>query len=77
MMEPFGLAVHASLEGSGVSGLNVLVSGCGPIGLMNIAAAKALGASKVIATDIHPLRLTAAAKMGADECINATEESVL
>ncbi|TRZ57542.1 L-threonine 3-dehydrogenase [Pseudomonas alloputida] len=76
MMEPFGLAVHASLEGSGVSGLNVLVSGCGPIGLMNIAAAKALGASKVIATDIHPLRLTAAAKMGADECINATEESV-
>ncbi len=76
MMEPFGLAVHASLEGSGVSGLNVLISGCGPIGLMNIAAAKALGANKVIATDIHPLRLSAAARMGADECINATDESV-
>lgn len=76
MMEPFGLAVHASLEGSGVSGLNVLVSGCGPIGLMNIAAAKALGANKVIATDVHPLRLTAAASMGADECINASDENV-
>jgi len=76
MMEPFGLAVHASLEGSGVSGLNVLVSGCGPIGLMNVAAAKALGASKVIATDVHPLRLSAAAQMGADFCIRADQESV-
>ncbi|WP_367890533.1 zinc-binding dehydrogenase [Geopseudomonas aromaticivorans] len=76
MMEPFGLAVHASLEGSGVSGLNVLISGCGPIGLMNVAAAKALGASKVIATDVHPLRLSAAAQLGADVCIDATDESV-
>ncbi len=76
MMEPFGLAVHASMEGSGVSGLNVLVSGCGPIGLMNIAAARALGASKVIATDVHPLRLAAAARMGADECVNAADDSV-
>jgi threonine 3-dehydrogenase len=76
MMEPFGLAVHASMEGSGVSGLNVLVSGCGPIGLMNVAAAKALGASKVIATDVHPLRLSAAEKMGADVCIRADQESV-
>nr|ART37289.1 D537 [uncultured bacterium] len=75
-MEPFGLAVHASMEGSGVSGLNVLVSGCGPIGLMNIAAARALGASKVIATDVHPLRLAAAARMGADECVNAADDSV-
>ena len=34
MLEPFGVAVHAVMEGSGVSGLNVTIAGCGPIGLM-------------------------------------------
>lgn len=73
MMEPFGIAVHASLEGSGVSGQNVVVAGCGPIGLMNIAAARALGANRVIATDVNPLRLKMALTMGADRAINAAE----
>src|SRR6266850_2046255 len=36
MQEPFGIAVHTSLEGSGVSGQSVLVNGCGPIGLMTV-----------------------------------------
>jgi len=47
-----------------------------PDRLDDVAAAKALGASKVIATDVHPLRLSAAAQMGADFCIRADQESV-
>jgi len=43
MLEPFGIGVHACLEGSGVSGQSVLINGCGPIGLMAIAVARALG----------------------------------
>lgn len=73
MLEPFGIAVHACLEGSGVSGQSVLVNGCGPIGLMTVAAARALGAATVIACDLNPLRLATAEKMGADRAVNAAD----
>lgn len=76
MMEPFGISVHATLAGSGVAGKTVLVNGCGPIGLMNIATARALGALKIIACDLNPLRLTIAAEMGADRCVNAADEDL-
>ncbi len=73
LFEPFGIAVHASLEGTGVAGLEVLITGCGPIGLMNIMAAKALGAHRIFATDINPLRLAQAEAAGATVCINAAQ----
>ncbi|MBM3486837.1 MAG: zinc-binding dehydrogenase [Alphaproteobacteria bacterium] len=76
MMEPFGIAVHASLEGSGVQGQSVLVNGCGPIGLMNVAVARALGATRVIAADLNPRRLATAHVLGADVIVNAGEQSV-
>ena len=71
MLEPFGIAVHACTAGAGVSGLSVLVNGCGPIGLMAVAAARALGAVTIIACDINPLRLRAAETMGADRAVDA------
>lgn len=70
MMEPFGIAVHACGEGTGVAGQRVLVNGCGPIGLMAVAVAKALGAHQVIAADLNPLRLSTAEALGADVCVN-------
>ncbi len=70
LFEPFGIAVHACLEGCGVAGMNVLVTGCGPIGLMSIAAAKAYGAHTIIATDVNPLRLALATQMGATQVID-------
>lgn len=76
MLEPFGIAVHACLEGSGVSGQTVLVNGCGPIGLMAVAVARALGAARVIAADLHPVRLKTAKTMGADRAVKADEEDV-
>ena len=74
MLEPFGIAVHACHAGAGVSGLSVLVNGCGPIGLMTVAVARALGALRVIACDINPLRLRAAETMGADRAVDAGSE---
>src|SRR3979490_49590 len=73
MQEPSGIVVHASLEGSGVSGQSVLVNGCGPIGLMNVATARALGASRIIACDMNPIRLATAEKMGADRAVKPEE----
>ena len=77
MLEPFGIAVHACLEGAGVSGMSVLINGCGPIGLMAVAVARVLGASQIIAADINPLRLKTAEVMGADRVIKADEEDVV
>ncbi len=77
MMEPFGIAVHASLEGSGVSGLNVLISGCGPIGLMNVAVARALGAARVIAVDVNGYRLRSAEGMGATHMIEPGRDNLV
>ncbi len=76
MLEPFGIAVHACLAGSGVAGQSVLVNGCGPIGLMTIAAARALGALTTIACDVNPLRLAAASRMGADRVANAAKRGL-
>jgi threonine 3-dehydrogenase len=76
MMEPLGIAVHACTEGTGVSGQTVLVNGCGPIGLMAVSVARALGAHRVFAVDINPIRLKAAAAAGADEVINPLEKDL-
>ena len=54
----------------------VLVNGCGPIGLMNVAAARVLGARTIIAADLNPLRLELAARLGADRTVDAARESV-
>ncbi len=70
MLEPFGIAVHACLEGSGVDSQSVLINGCGPIGLMAVAAARALGAANIIAADPNPLRRDQATKIGADDAFD-------
>jgi L-iditol 2-dehydrogenase len=57
LMEPLAVAVHAC-QRAGVSiGKSVLVCGAGPIGLVNLLTAKAMGASRVVVTDIDEGRL--------------------
>ena len=76
LYEPLGIAIHACTEGRGVEGLPVMISGCGPIGLMAVNVAKALGASRVIAVDPNPLRLKVAGELGADDLIDPTRHDV-
>ncbi|KAK2745194.1 hypothetical protein FQN55_006319 [Onygenales sp. PD_40] len=57
LMEPLGVAVHITKQGSIVPGDTVVVFGAGPVGLLCVAVARAFGASKVIAVDIQPNRL--------------------
>ena len=70
VLEPFGIAVHATLEGMGVAGLDVVINGCGPIGLMNVGVARHFGARRVIGIDPNPLRRKAALAMGADRVLD-------
>jgi threonine 3-dehydrogenase len=72
ILDPLGNAVHTVLAGA-IAGQTVLVTGCGPIGLMAIAVAKACGSSTVFATETNEHRRTMAKKMGADVVLNPTD----
>jgi threonine 3-dehydrogenase len=77
IQEPLGNAVHALLPEDDVeelAGKSVLVTGAGPIGLLAILVAKTFGAATVIATEVSPVRLELARKMGADLVLNPREE---
>jgi threonine 3-dehydrogenase len=77
IQEPLGNAVHCLLPEDSVgdfAGKSVLVTGCGPIGLLAIAAAKALGAETVVATEVNRIRADLAKKMGADAVFDPVAE---
>jgi threonine 3-dehydrogenase len=65
ILDPLGNAVHTVLAGE-VAGRSVAVVGCGPIGLMAVAVARACGASPVFALEPHVFRRELAARLGAD-----------
>jgi len=73
ILDPLGNAVHTVLAGP-IAGQTVLVTGCGPIGLMAIAVAKACGSSTVFATETNETRRAMAKKMGADVVLNPAKE---
>lgn len=64
--EPLGNAVHV-VDNAQVKDKTVLVTGLGPTGLCAVAAAKAMGAKKVIALNRGEYRRKLGKKMGADE----------
>ena len=57
LIEPLNVAVYACKRGDVRYGKTVLVCGAGPIGLLNMMVAKALGATEVVITDINSARL--------------------
>jgi threonine 3-dehydrogenase len=71
IFDPFGNAVHTALSFP-VLGEDVLVTGCGPIGLMAVAVAKHAGARFVVATDRNPFRLALAKKLGATVALDVS-----
>lgn len=68
----YGLDVLGGL----IAGQSIVITGAGPIGLLAVGVAKALGASPVILTDLVDERLDIGLKLGADHVINAGKESV-
>lgn len=75
LFEPMGAGVHG-VEKAEVMGKRVLISGCGPIGLTAVAAAKTFGAEMVIVCDIFDDKLETAKKMGADYVFNSMKVNV-
>ncbi|WP_339170739.1 2,3-butanediol dehydrogenase [Anoxybacillus sp. FSL W8-1294] len=77
LVEPTAVAVHAVRQSDLKLGDTVAVFGTGPIGLLVIQAARAAGASKIIAAEISPERQEFAKKVGADVVINPLEKDVV
>ncbi|XP_071954926.1 sorbitol dehydrogenase-like [Antedon mediterranea] len=66
LLEPLSVAVYGCERGLVGLGSTVLVCGAGPVGLLTMMTAKAMGAEKVIITDIDDHRLLFAKRLGAD-----------
>ena len=73
-----GTAMYGLTELGGlIAGESVVVTGPGPIGLLGVAVAKALGASPVILTGTRDNRLQIGRELGADHVINIRNESAV
>ena len=75
IFDPFGNAVHTSLEFN-VLGEDVLITGAGPIGVMAAAVVSHAGARNVVVTDINPYRLNLARQMGATLAVDVRTETI-
>jgi L-idonate 5-dehydrogenase len=73
MAEPLSVGLHAVRRAGPLLGKRVLVTGCGPIGSLAIAAALHAGAREVVAADIAALPLATALAMGASRAVNLAE----
>ncbi len=76
IQEPLGNAVHTMMHFP-IKDKTVAVVGCGPIGLMGVNIAKAIGAKKIIAIEVNDYRIAFAKRLGAHVVINPKTEDVI
>ncbi|MEL6587457.1 MAG: L-idonate 5-dehydrogenase [Pseudomonadota bacterium] len=70
MAEPLAVVLHAARQAGDLMGKRVLVTGCGPIGLLAVLVARQAGAVEIAATDITDFTLRMAQSVGADHTYN-------
>jgi len=75
IFDPLGNATHTALKFKTL-GEDVLITGAGPIGIMAAAIAKHAGARHVVITDMNPYRLNLARKMGIDNAVDISKETI-
>ena len=74
LAEPFSVALHGVSRAGPLLGRRVLVSGCGPIGALVVAAARVHGAAEIVATDIVDEPLAVVRRLGAHETIDVASD---
>ncbi len=75
MAEPLSVVLHAAKRADDLMGKRVLITGCGPIGMLAILVARAAGAIEIVATDVAPFTLAKAREIGADAVHNVAEDA--
>jgi len=73
MAEPLSVCLHGTRRAGEMLGKRVLVTGCGPIGLLIILVARRAGAAEIVATDLSDNALAYAKAAGADQVINVMD----
>jgi L-iditol 2-dehydrogenase len=76
LLEPLSVGLWACRKGEVGAGTRVLVTGAGPVGLMAMQAALALGAASVTVTDVNPHRLALARELGATDTLDVSASPV-
>lgn len=74
LAEPLGVAMHAVSRAGDVTGRHVLVSGCGPVGLLVVLAARAAGARRITAVDLSEVARERALALGADVAADSPDD---
>ena len=74
--EPLSCAAN-SVENTGVQkGDTVLIMGAGPLGILNLCAARAIGAERIILSEVSENRLKQAETFGCDRLVNSMTENL-
>lgn len=76
VIEPLSVGVRAVSRPGDVKGKNVLVIGAGTIGNLVMQCARALGANKVVVSDVSDYKLNMAKECGADVIVNVSREKL-
>jgi len=74
LIEPLSVGIWACRKANLQGGDRVLITGAGPIGLLAMQAAIALGAAEVTMTDLNPHRLDLARQTGATRTLKTDVE---
>lgn len=77
LMEPLSVGMYAANRANAKLGKTAIVLGSGCIGLMTIAALRAMGLETIVVSDLFDNRLENALKMGASRAINAKKSNVV
>ncbi len=74
MAEPLAVTLHATRRCGEMLGKRVLITGCGPIGLLAALSARRAGAAEIVATDLSDFTLAMARQNGVDRTINSGDD---
>jgi L-iditol 2-dehydrogenase len=75
LIEVAAVAMHTIARYGDVAGKSSLVAGAGPVGLVLVRVAKALGAGPIVVSDISPTRRELAVTSGADLVIDPRDSA--
>ena len=76
LVEPLAVSIHGVRRGQISGGETVVVLGAGNIGLTAVAAARAMGAGKVLVTARHEHQAAMARRLGADDALQSEDPSL-
>ena len=76
LIEPLSVGLWACRKAKLRGGDHVLITGAGPVGILAMKVALALGVTEITLTDISPQRLEMARQLGATRTVNVAQQSL-